>query len=296
MLSDKKIKEILQQQNLAPKKRFGQNFLINKNVSEKIVRLAEIKPDDTIIEVGVGFGALTIHLAGLCRKIIGIEIDSGIIRYHREAGSLPENVTLVHQDILQVDIVKLAEESGGRLKIIANLPYSISNPLLFKLTEQKNHMAWAVLMLQKEVAQRLTALKGTKDYGILTVRMAACASVKKLLDLGPQHFHPRPKIDSRVVKITFYPEPERAAVLPAYDHELFKKIVDAAFQQRRKTLTNALFSSSQVAADKLATKKALEKLQLDPMIRGEWLSLEDFVGLTNFLQQTLTMTVRNPTE
>ena len=287
MLPDKKIKDILKQQQLAPKKRFGQNFLINRNVSEKIVRLAEIKPDDTIIELGVGFGALTGYLATICKKVIGLEIDSGIIRYHREEGSLPENVTLVHQDILQADFAKLAGESEGRLKIIANLPYSISNPLLFKLTEHKDKMAWAVLMLQKEVAQRLTAAVGTKEYGILTVRMAACASVKKLLDLGPQHFHPRPKVDSQVVQISFYPEPARAAALPEYDQMLFRKIVDAAFQQRRKTLINALSSANLIEADKKTLEHSLEKLGLDTRIRGERLSVEDFVALTSILQPYL---------
>ncbi|KPK00582.1 MAG: dimethyladenosine transferase [Desulfobacterales bacterium SG8_35] len=287
MLSAKKIKEILQEQKLAPKKRFGQNFLINKNISEKIVKLAGISPDDTIIELGVGFGALTSHLAGICKKVIGLEIDSGIIRYHGAEGSLPENVTLVHQDILLADFTKLAEESGGRIKIIANLPYSISNPLLFKLTEHKDKIEWAVLMLQKEVAQRLTAAVGTKDYGILSVRMAACASVKKLLDLGPQHFHPRPKVDSQVVKIIFFPEPERAATLPDYDKLLFKKIVDAAFQQRRKTLINALAASDLVKADKKTLERSLEKMGLDTRIRGERLSVENFAALTNILQQKI---------
>lgn len=285
MLPDKKIKDILQQQKLAPKKRFGQNFLINKNISEKIVKLAGVGPDDTIIELGVGFGALTFHLAKICKRVIGLEIDSGIIRYHLEAGSLPENVTLVHQDILQADFVKLAEESGARLKMIANLPYSISNPLLFKLTGYKDKIEWAVLMLQKEVAQRLTAEIGTKNYGILTVRMASCASVKKLLNLGPQHFHPRPKVDSQVVKITFFPRPERAAALPHYDLKLFKNIIDAAFQQRRKTLVNALSASNRLEADKKTIVRSLEKLGLDNRIRGERLSVEDYVALTNILQQ-----------
>jgi len=285
MLPDKKIKYILQQQKLAPKKRFGQNFLINKNISEKIVKLAGVGPDDTIIELGVGFGALTFHLAKICKRVIGLEIDSGIIRYHLEAGSLPENVTLVHQDILQADFVKLAEESGARLKMIANLPYSISNPLLFKLTGYKDKIEWAVLMLQKEVAQRLTAEIGTKNYGILTVRMASCASVKKLLNLGPQHFHPRPKVDSQVVKITFFPRPERAEALPHYDLKLFKNIIDAAFQQRRKTLVNALSASNRLEADKKTIVRSLEKLGLDNRIRGERLSVEDYVALTNILQQ-----------
>jgi len=285
MLPDKKIKEILKQQKLAPKKRFGQNFLVNDSISEKIIRLADINPDDTIIELGVGFGALTGHLAGCCKRVIGLEIDAGIIRYHQSENRLPANVTLLHQDILAADFNMLSQETGGRIKIIANLPYSISNPLLFKLTEQRDSVEWAVLMLQKEVALRLTAKAGTKDYGILTVRLAACASVHKLLDLGPQHFHPRPKVDSRVVKITFYPEPERAAALPVHDRVFLNKIVEAAFQQRRKTLINALSSSPLVGMNKKDIAMALEEMQLDDRIRGEKLQVEDFVALANILQK-----------
>jgi 16S rRNA (adenine1518-N6/adenine1519-N6)-dimethyltransferase len=286
MLPDKKIKDILEQQKLSPKKRFGQNFLINKNVSEKIVRLANIQPDDTIIEVGVGFGALTSHLAQLCRKVIGIEIDSGIIRFHKEEGSLPANVSLVHQDILRTDFARLASESGGRIKLIANLPYSISNPLLFKLVEHRNEMEWAILMLQKEVAQRLIAGAGSKEYGIITVLMGACASIHKLLDLGPQHFHPRPRIDSQVVRITFYPVPERAAALPEHDPALLKKIVNAAFQQRRKTLVNSLSAADLPGIAKRAIETALAEMKLDSRTRGEKLQVEDFVALTNILQQS----------
>ena len=285
MLKDKTIKEILKQQNLAPKKRFGQNFLINKNISEKIVRIADIKPDDTIIELGVGLGALTYHLAGCCKKVIGLEIDSGIIRWHEEENRLPGNVVLLHQDILAADFDKLAAETGGRLKIIANLPYSISNPLLFKLTEHSNNLEWATLMLQKEVAQRLAARTGNKDYGILTVRMAACASVQKLLDLGPQHFHPRPKVDSQVVKITFHPIPIRAANLPPHDPVLFKMIVNGVFQQRRKTLVNALSAAKITGIGKKEINDALQEMHLDCMIRGEKLSVEDFVALTNILSK-----------
>ena len=286
MLPDKRIKDILKQQKLAPKKRFGQNFLVNKNISEKIVELAGIHPDDTIIELGVGFGAITIQLAKICKKVIGLEIDSGIIRYHEKEGTLPDNMTLLHQDILQTDFSKLASEVGGRIKIIANLPYSISNPLLFKLTLHRDEMEWAVLMLQKEVAQRLSAKIGTKDYGILTIRMAACASVQKLLDLGPQHFHPRPKVDSQVVRITFYPKPKRADSLPDFDYTLFKIIVDAAFQQRRKTLVNALSSSNLLGIDKKSIEAALVQMELDSRIRGETFQVEDFVTLTNILQQS----------
>ena len=282
----KKIKEILQQQNIAPKKRFGQNFLINQNIAAKIVRLAGIRLDDTIIELGVGFGALTVHLASACKKVIGLEIDSGIIRFHRDEGSLPENVTLMHRDILQADFEKLAADTGARLKIVANLPYAITNPLLFKLIENREIIEWAVLMLQKEVALRLTAKTGSKDYGILSVRMAACASVNKLLDLGPQHFHPRPKVDSQVVRITFFPIPDRAAALTAFDHYLFKRIVDAAFQQRRKTLINSLSASSIVGINKIKLENILAELKLDSRIRGERLTVEEFVALTRLMQKT----------
>jgi 16S rRNA (adenine1518-N6/adenine1519-N6)-dimethyltransferase len=286
MLPDKKIKDLLEQQKLSPKKRFGQNFLINKNVSEKIVRLANIQPDDTIIEVGVGFGALTSHLAQLCRKVIGIEIDSGIIRFHKEVGSLPANVSLVHQDILRTDFARLASESGGRIKLIANLPYSISNPLLFKLVEHRDEMEWAILMLQKEVAQRLNATAGSKEYGIITVLMGACASIHKLLALGPQHFHPRPRVDSQVVRISFYPIPERAAALPEHDPALLKKIVNAAFQQRRKTLVNSLSAADLPGIAKKAIETALADMNLDSRTRGEKLQVEDFVALTNILQRS----------
>jgi len=285
MLPDKKIKDILKQQKLAPKKRFGQNFLVSSNISEKIIRLAGINPADTVIELGVGFGALTSHLAECCKRVIGLEIDAGIIRYHRGENRLPANVTLLHQDILAADFNMLAEETDGRVKIIANLPYSISNPLLFRLTEQRDAVEWAVLMLQKEVALRLTAEAGTKDYGILTVRLAACASVRKLLDLGPKHFHPRPKVDSRVVKITFYPEPARVAALPDYDPFYLKNIVEAAFQQRRKTLVNALSSSNLVGVNRKDIVMALEEMQLDERVRGEKLQVEDFVALANILQK-----------
>jgi 16S rRNA (adenine1518-N6/adenine1519-N6)-dimethyltransferase len=285
MLPDKKIKQILREQKLAPKKRLGQNFLINGNVAERIVSLAGIGPNDTILEVGVGFGALTSRLAPLCKKVIGLEVDSGIIRYHEEEESLPPNVQLIHRDVLQADFTALAEEAGDRIKLVANLPYSISNPLLFKMANERNNMAWAVLMLQKEVAERLTAETGTKSYGILTVRLAACAFVTKLLDLGPQHFHPRPRVDSQVVKITFYPEPERAAALPDYDEGMFRNIIEAAFQQRRKTLVNALAASKPVNLDKKVIAAGLAELGLDARIRGERLSVEDFVALTNVLRQ-----------
>lgn len=275
------VKDILSSQKLAPHKKLGQNFLVHRQTAEKIVHLANITPSDTIIELGVGFGALTSPIAGQAHKVIGIEIDSGIVRWHQEKKELPDNVTLIHQDLLKTDFKKLAEQDGELLKIMANLPYSISNPLLFKLIENRESVEWAVLMLQKEVGQRLTASVGTKEYGVLTVLLNSCASVKMLMELGPGQFHPKPKVDSVVVRITFNPPPVEAKQLPPFDQKLLKKIVKSAFQQRRKTLLNALSSNPLLPYDKVTVKAALAKAEIDSKIRAEKLTTADYVKLTN---------------
>ena len=279
------IKKTLAQQQLAPHKKLGQNFLVHAHTAERIVRLATIKPDDTVVELGVGLGALTLPLAATARQVIGIEIDSGIVRLHQENKDLPDNVTLIHQDLLKADFQALAAQCGGLLKIIANLPYSVSNPLLFKLIENSDHMAWAVLMLQKEVGQRLIAQVGTKEYGVLSVLLGACAKVEKLMELGPQHFHPRPKVDSVVVRITFTPPPELIRNLPPYDKQLFRRIVKSGFQKRRKTLLNALSTSALLSYDKATVRNCLEAVQLNPSSRAENLTLHDYIGLTTSFSQ-----------
>ena len=249
------IKAILKDRQLAPSKRLGQNFLVNEEVVESILDRAAPQPDDTIIEFGVGLGSLTIPLARRVKRVIGIEIDSGIVRWHEEQQTLPSHVTLLHADLLKTDFAALAEESGGRLKIIANLPYSISGPLLFKLIEQKAHIESAVLMLQKEVAERLVARPGTKEYGVLSVLLGACASLEALLKVGPDQFHPRPKVDSMVVRIRFQPTPEGVRDLQDYSPSLLKAIVKGAFQQRRKTIVNALVHAA-IASSGESTQSA----------------------------------------
>lgn len=278
------IKQLLKNRQLAPKKRFGQNFLVDKQVAARIVDMAGITDQDTVIELGVGFGALTKPLAKKARRVIGLEIDSGIIRWLQEEGQLPDNVTLLHQDILTADFKELARQSEGRLKILANLPYSISNPLLFKLIEHREIMDWAVLMLQKEVGQRLAAKPATKAYGTVTIMMGACASITNLLEVSSARFHPRPKVDSLVLRLIFQPVPERVAALPHYDQELFTKLVRGAFQQRRKTLLNAL-----ATADLNLTKPDLEGILgqavINPKSRGETLSLEDYIRIANIISE-----------
>ena len=277
-------KELLEQHRLAPSRQRGQNFLVNRHTAETIVDLSGVAENDRVVELGVGFGALTIPLAAKVAQVLGLEIDAGIVKYHQESGDLPANVTLLHQDLLRADFAELAGQCGGRLKIVANLPYSLSNPLLFKLVESREVLDSAVLMLQKEVAMRLLATPGTKEYGVLTVLLNGCASVKKLLNIGPNQFHPRPKVDSVVVKISFYPTPARVAQLPAHDHVLLKKLVRAAFQQRRKTLLNSLAASGLPGTSKSQLPALLQEAAIDPMVRPEKLRVEDFVGLTRVLR------------
>lgn len=288
MSSDQNIKNVLKKHHLAPSKKLGQNFLVNPEISSQIVKKAGVTPDDTVVELGVGLGSLTIPLAQQVKRIIGLEIDAGIVQYHQENQDLPSNVTLIHQDLLTADFKKLANECGGKLKILANLPYSISNPLLFKLIENKDAMESAVLMLQKEVGQRLTAREGTKEYGVLSVLLGSCASVETLLKVSPANFHPRPKVDSVVVRIVFHPIPERAKNLPLYNHKLLQNIVNGAFQKRRKTLLNALSTASKLSLSKEEVLQVLTKSDISPKIRAERLTIEDFVRLTRSFSNQLS--------
>jgi len=275
------IKKILRNRKLAPSKKRGQNFLVNPATAEAIVSRAGVTSDDTIVELGVGLGSLTFPLASRAGKVLGIELDKGIIAWHEAEKILPANVDLVHQDLLRADFRELAELSGGPLKIIANLPYSISNPLIFKLIENRDVMKYAVLMLQKEVGQRLKAVPGTKEYGVLSVLLGAYASVEVLMEVGPGQFHPRPKVDSVVVKITFQPAAENIRNLPDHDYGMLKKLVNAAFQQRRKTLLNSLSAASIPGLNKETLLGILPKIGIDPKIRPERLTTEDFVRLSN---------------
>ena len=272
-------KTVLRQEGLAASKKLGQNFLVHRHTAECIADLAGLSKDDTAVEVGVGLGALTKPLAEAAGHVIGLEADSGIIRLHEERGGLPENVRLIHQDVLKADFAALAELCGGRLKIVANLPYSISTPFLFRLIEEAERMDFAVVMLQREVAERLMARPGTKEYGAPTVLLASCATIRPLLAVGPEAFHPRPKVDSLVVRITFHPIPDRVRELGDFDRRLFSGIVHAAFGQRRKTLRNALDNAALVS-DKGSISRCIASAGLDPSIRAERLALEDFVRLS----------------
>ncbi|WP_028583178.1 16S rRNA (adenine(1518)-N(6)/adenine(1519)-N(6))-dimethyltransferase RsmA [Desulfogranum mediterraneum] len=280
-------KSTLKKEGLAPSKKLGQNFLVHEHTAQRIVNAAGVEAGDTIIEVGVGLGALTYCLARQAARVIGIEADSGLIRMHQEQQQLPETVELRHGDILKTDLTALARETGEKLKIVANLPYSISSPFLFQLIAHRQAMASAVVMLQKEVAERLLAQPGTKAYGAPTVLLAACAAVEPLLKVKPAEFHPKPKVDSLVIRITFDPQPERVRQLEEYNPQLFRRVVNAAFGQRRKTLLNAL-SSAILGEDKERLAGLIQQAGLDPRIRAEKLAVEDFIRLSRIIEPALS--------
>ena len=282
-------RQILRQQGLAPNKKLGQNFLVHRHTAERIVAAADVRPDTTVIEVGVGLGALTVPLAAAAARVIGLEADSGIVRMHEQQGDLPANVTLVHADVLKIDLAGLADRSGGRLRIVANLPYSISTPFIFRLIDHCDLIESAVVMLQKEVARRLLAKAGSKEYGIPSVLLAVCAAVQPLLDIGPAEFHPRPRVDSTVVRITFNPPPQQVLELGEFDRGLLRRIVHSAFGQRRKTLLNAL-SGAGLVHDRRLLATCIEKAALPPSIRAEQLEPKDFVRLSRSIQAAMATT------
>jgi 16S rRNA (adenine1518-N6/adenine1519-N6)-dimethyltransferase len=276
-------KSILKQQGLAPTKKLGQNFLVHRHTAERIVGLAGITDQDIVLEIGVGLGALTSPLARQAKQGIGMEADSGIIALHARENTLPANVQLMHQDVLKADFSALADQCGGRLKIIANLPYSISSPFLFKLTAQHDLIDFAVVMLQKEVGLRLLAEPGTKEYGVPTVLMASCAKTTMLMQVKPEEFHPRPKVDSVIVRLAFQPLPERVQAIGPIEYPLLRQVVNGAFGQRRKTLLNALSSTGLL--DKKTMGQCISQAGLAPAIRAERLELEDFVRLSRIIRE-----------
>lgn len=286
-MNQTEIKQILLDRGLAPSKQLGQNFLVQPALAERIANIAGITDTDTVVELGVGLGALTRPLAALAARVIGLEIDAGIIRYHQSQGEsgtshcLPANVELRHQDLLQADFAALAEEVGGPLQIIANLPYAVTNPLLFKLLEQRQAIKQAVLMVQKEVALRLVAQPGTKEYGVLSVLLGTCATVRRLLEVGPANFYPRPKVDSMVIAINFHNQPAEAA--ETADFLLLRRVVDSAFGQRRKTLLNSLSAGGNIGLDREKAATVLAAAGIDPRLRAENLSPADFLRLTRVI-------------
>ena len=262
-------------------KKFGQNFLIDPHVLDKIIRAAEITEDDFVLEIGPGMGTMTQYLAYAAREVYAVEIDKSLIPILEDTLSDYDNVTVINEDILKVNIAKLAEEkNGGRpIKVVANLPYYITTPIIMGLFESHVPVESITVMVQKEVADRMQVGPGTKDYGALSLAVQYYAEPYIVANVPPNCFIPRPAVGSAVIRLTRYQEKP----VKVNDASFMFKIIRASFNQRRKTLQNGLYNSSELRIPKEKTVAALEELGLTPTIRGEKLSLEEFAQLSDIL-------------
>lgn len=280
--------EIIKKYDFAFQKRFGQNFLIDGNVVEKIVREAGVTKDDFVLEVGPGIGTMTQILCENAREVAAVEIDKNLIPILKETLAPYDNVTVINEDILKVDIKKLAEEknNGRPIKVVANLPYYITTPIIMGIFESHVPVESITIMVQKEVAERMQVGPGTKDYGALSLAVQFYASAQIVLKVPASCFMPRPNVDSAVIKLVRH---ENTPV-NVKDEEFMFCVIRAAFNQRRKTLVNSLSNSGELKGkehniDKDKILNALETMNLSPSIRGEALTLAQFAQLSDLLAQ-----------
>lgn len=275
-----KTSDILKELDASPYYGRGQHFLTNQNIARRIVDLAGAGPDDVVVEIGPGTGALTGLLVEKAGRVIAIESDRKLADYLTDA--FKGSAQIIFGDALSFDYRGLGEKLGAPFMVVANLPYNISTELIFRLLDVREYVDAMVLMLQKEVAQRLGAGPGTKEYGVLTVLVTLLCDVSVALSVGPGNFHPRPKVDSRVVLFRTLKEPR----IHITDMHLFKRVVRASFGTRRKTLRNALKSLSDlVDRDELIPIE--EKTGIDFGRRGETLTLDEFALIADALHRIL---------
>ena len=278
-----KTKEILEKFNLTAQKRYGQNFLVDSNVLNKIVTASGITKEDTVLEIGPGIGTLTQYLCESAKKVICVEIDRNMIPVLEYTLSEYTNVEIVNADILKTDISKLVSESGtDKVRVVANLPYYITTPIIMELLEKEDLPIESItVMIQKEVAERMQVGPGSKDYGALSLAVAYYSDAKVQTIVSPNCFIPRPNVDSAVIRMDILSKPR---VEVRDKNEMFR-IIKGAFEQRRKTLTNALSHSSAYRTDKEKIESALLQMGKNTNIRGEELTLEEFAILSDILAQ-----------
>lgn len=272
---------VLQRYGFNFQKKYGQNFLIDTHVLDKIIGAAQIGPDDFVLEIGPGIGTMTQYLAEAAREVIAVEIDTKLIPILQDTLKEYDNVTVLNEDILKVDIRKIAEErNGGKpIKVVANLPYYITTPIIMGLFESEVPLDSITVMVQKEVADRMQVGPGTKDYGALSLAVQYYAEPYIVANVPPNCFIPRPAVGSAVIRLKRYQEKP----VKVNDASFMFKIIRASFNQRRKTLQNGLYNSSELRIPKEKTVAALEEMGLTPTIRGEKLSLEEFAQLSDIL-------------
>ncbi len=275
--------EIIQKYQFAFQKKFGQNFLIDTHVLDKIVSAADIGPEDCVLEVGPGIGTMTQYLAEHARQVVAVEIDAKLIPILDETLKDYSNVTVINDDILKVDVAALADKyNGGRpIKVVANLPYYITTPIIMGLFESNVPIDNITVMVQKEVADRMQVGPGSKDYGALSLAVQYYAEPYIVANVPPNCFIPRPNVGSAVIRLTRYKEPP----VQVKDSGLMFKLVRASFNQRRKTLQNGLNNSPEINYTKEQITRAIDSLGVPASVRGEALTLEQFAQLANYFTE-----------
>ena len=273
--------EVLQKYHFNFQKKFGQNFLIDTHVLEKIIAAADVTKDDFVLEIGPGIGTMTQYLCEHARAVAAVEIDKNLIPILGDTLGAYDNVEIINQDILKVDIRKLADEkNGGRpIKVVANLPYYITTPIIMGLFESHVPIDSITVMVQKEVADRMQVGPGTKDYGALSLAVQYYAAPEIVAIVPPNCFMPRPKVGSAVIRLTRHKEPP----VQVADEKLMFRIIRASFNQRRKTLANGLKNSGELTLSKEVIEESITELDVPVTIRGEALSLAQFAELSNII-------------
>ena len=273
--------EVLQKYRFNIQKKYGQNFLVDTHVLEKIMEAAEVTQEDCVVEIGPGIGTMTQYLAERAKEVVAVEIDRNLIPILEETLAEYQNVTVLNEDILKVDLNRLVQEkNGGRpVKIVANLPYYITTPIIMALFEKHVPLKSITIMVQKEVADRMQVGPGTKDYGALSLAVQYYAKPKIVAQVPPNCFIPRPGVGSAVIHLTRYDKPP----VEVKDEALLFALIRAAFNQRRKTLANAIANAAALPFSREEVTAALERMQLPSTVRGEALTLEQFADLADFL-------------
>lgn len=278
--------EILQRYQFSFQKKFGQNFLIDTRVLDKIIRAADIGKDDMVLEIGPGIGTMTQYLSEAAGKVVAVEIDRNLIPILEDTLDGYDNVRIINEDVLKLDLKGLVmEENGGRpIKVVANLPYYITTPIIMRFFEEHVPVVSITVMVQKEVADRMQTGPGSKDYGALSLAVQYYADAYIVANVPPNCFMPRPKVGSAVIRLTRYEEPP----VEVADERLMFDIIRASFNQRRKTLANGLNNSDKLDFSREEIMEAIERLGKGAGVRGEALALKDFADLSNLLSESRT--------